>query len=104
MSVATLNNHITLNEEGFPIVRGTKTKVIQIVMDVMAHGWNADEIHEQYPYLSLAQIHSALAYYYDHRKELDADIERRQKSVDQIFREIGPSKLRDKVLKKRGLK
>lgn len=104
MSVATLNNHIVLNREGFPIIRGTRTKVIQIVLDVKAHGWTADEIHGQYPHLSLAQIHSALAYYYDHRKELDADIARREKLVDKSFREAGPSKLRQEILKKRGRK
>ena len=31
----------------------------------------------QYPHLSLAQIHAALAYYYEHQGELDADIQRR---------------------------
>jgi hypothetical protein len=31
----------------------------------------------QHPHFSLGQIHSALAYYYDHRDELDADLQRR---------------------------
>ncbi len=101
MTVAALNDHIVLNEEGFPIVKGTRTKVVQIVLDTK-NGWTVDEIHEQYPYLSLAQIHSALAYYYDHREEIEADIVRRDKLVKQIFQELGPSELREKVIKLRG--
>ncbi|MDX1946386.1 MAG: hypothetical protein SFU86_13375 [Pirellulaceae bacterium] len=29
---------------------------------------------EAYPHLSLAQIHAALAYYYDHQQEIDQQI------------------------------
>jgi len=72
--------HIELRE-GVPYVAGTRTKVIQIALDLLAHGWDADEIHLQHPHLSLGQIHSALAYYYDHREELDRDIEVRRRSA-----------------------
>ncbi len=39
--------------------------------------------------VSLGQIHSALAYYWDHRDELDRDIERRSRMIDEIRSEIG---------------
>ncbi len=103
MSVATINNHIILNDEGVPTVRGTRTKVVQIVLDAK-NGWSAEYIHEQYPYLSLAQIHSALAYYYDHRDEIEEDIARRERLVEEIRRELGPSELRKRVLEQRGSK
>lgn len=38
----------------------------------------------QYPHLSLAQIHAALAYYYDHQTELDAEIQRRRQEVNAL--------------------
>ena len=50
---------------------GTKTKVIEVVLDRLAHRWDVDEIHHQHPHLTRGQICSALAYYYDHQDELD---------------------------------
>jgi len=47
----------------------------------------------QHPYLTLGQIYSALAYYWDHQEELDRDIERRLQFVDQVQRVMGPSPL-----------
>jgi len=43
-------------------------------MDHIAHGWDADEIRRQHPELSLAQIHSALAFYYDNKSEMEESI------------------------------
>jgi hypothetical protein len=62
-----------------------------------AHGWSAEELHFQHPYLSLGQIHSALAYYWDHKSELDAEIERRSQFADQARQEAGPSPLLNKL-------
>jgi hypothetical protein len=39
------------------------------------HGWSPEEIQTQYPHLSLADIYAAMAFYYDHQEELDAQIE-----------------------------
>jgi uncharacterized protein (DUF433 family) len=36
------------------------------------------------PNLSLGQIHSALAYYYDHQEELDAEIEQDYQEVEKL--------------------
>ena len=52
-----------------------RIRVAQIVMDHLGHAWSADEIARQYPHISLAEIHSALAYYYDHREEIDNEIQ-----------------------------
>ncbi len=63
--------HIDLTEDGIPFLSGTQTKVEEVVLDHLAHGWEAGEIHRQHPHLTLAQIHSALAYYYDHQAKMD---------------------------------
>jgi len=41
------------------------------------------ELHLQHSYLTMGQIHSALAYYYDHEDELSKDIEHRLQKVAQ---------------------
>ena len=51
--------HIEVDEQNVARIVGKRTKVIQIVMDKMANGWDAETIHAQYPYLSLAEIHAA---------------------------------------------
>ncbi len=97
MNTATLYKHIILNEAGVPIVEGTTTKVIEIVLDVKAYGWSPEEIHFQHPYLSLGQIHSALAYYWDHQEELEADIKRRLLRIEEIRKELKPVPLVEKL-------
>jgi uncharacterized protein (DUF433 family) len=55
-----------------PCIDGTRHWVIDIVADHVAHGYSAAQIVEQYLDLTLAQVHTALTYYYDHQVELDA--------------------------------
>ena len=102
MAVATLNNHIILNAEGVPIIRETTVKVVEIVMDVKAYGWSAEEIHLQHPHLSLAQIHSALAYYWDNRDAIEKDIAERSEFADRMQEELRPYSLRP-LLEEKGL-
>ena len=66
-------SHISLDERGIPIIEGTTTPVIMIVKDKIS-GLSPEQIHAAYPYLSLSQIHAALAYYYDHQADLDSQI------------------------------
>lgn len=79
------------------MVEGTRTKVVEIVLDRLAHNWDPDEIQRQHPHLTLAQIHSALAYYYDHQKEIDADMDRRLRQVKEIQNAVGDSPVRLKL-------
>ena len=65
---------IELDENGVAWISGTRTKVIEVALDKVAHGWSPEEIHFQHDYLSLAQIHAALAYYYEHQVEFDAEV------------------------------
>lgn len=51
-----------------------RIRVAQIVMDYLAHGWSADEMCRQHPSLTLAEVHAATGYYYDHQAEIDAEI------------------------------
>jgi len=82
--VAVLNLLIEIDEKGVPWISGANTKVIEVVLDKMAHDSSPEQMHVQYPHLSLAQIHAALSYYYEHQAELDADIERRDRDVEAL--------------------
>lgn len=102
LAAETRYEHIALDQNSVPIIAGTNMKVIELVLERTAYGWSPEELHFQHPYLSMGQIHSALAYYWDHADELDRDIERRLEIVDQFRRTAGPSplvaRLKDKGL------
>lgn len=83
--------HIEINSKGVPCVDGTRTKVIDIALAQIANGWDVEEIQRQHPHLTLGQIHGALSYYYDHKEELDKDIEERRHDAERLRREIGDS-------------
>ncbi len=102
MLAETRYEHIVLNDLHVPIIGGTTMKVTELVLAQAAYGWSAEELHIQFPHLTLGQIYSALAYYWDHREELDKDIEKRLKKVDTIHKSIPVSPL-IKRLKDKGL-
>ena len=89
--------HIQLNNDDVPVIAGTTMKVVERVMAHFAHGWSPEELHFQFPHVSLGKIYSALAYYWDHKDALDADIERRDKIVDEIRRQTQPSRIAQKL-------
>ena len=61
-----------------------RTRVALIVMDYLARGLGPEEIARHYSYLKPAEIHSAMAYYYDHQEEIDAEI---QAEIEQLEKE-----------------
>ena len=93
--------HIDFTPAGTPLIAGTRTKVEEIVLDHLAWHWDAETIHRNHPHLSLAQIHSALAYYYDHQAEMDAQIEAGLRQVAQIKSRLGDSPVRLKLIAQR---
>ncbi len=90
-STVTSYEHVVLDEKNVPIIAGTTMKVIELVVAKTAYGWSPEELYFQYPHLTMGQIHSALAYYWDHKEELDQDIQRREELVEQIKKQQGPS-------------
>jgi uncharacterized protein (DUF433 family) len=82
--VAVINSLIEMDEQGVPWISGANTKVVEVVLDKIAHNSSHEQVHEQYSHLSLAQIHAALSYYYEHQAEVDADIERRDRYVEEL--------------------
>lgn len=60
-----------------------RVRVAQIAMDYLAHGWSAEEMCRQHPYLTLAEAHAALGYYFDHQQEIDEEIRLEWRLVEQ---------------------
>jgi uncharacterized protein (DUF433 family) len=92
-SIATAYRHIHLDDLQVPIVAGTTMKVVEIVVSQQAYGWSPEEIHFQYPNLSMSQIYSALAYYWDHRSEMDIDLQRRFDFAENLRQQSEPLNL-----------
>ncbi|MCH8043890.1 MAG: DUF433 domain-containing protein [Planctomycetes bacterium] len=70
----TLTQHIELRptRDGSvkAFIAGTRVRVQDIVSDHECHGRTPDEVANEYPHISLAQVHAALAYYFDNREEI----------------------------------
>lgn len=88
MLAETRYEHVVLSDSRVPLISGTTMKVVELVLAQAAYGWSAEELHIQFPQLTLGQIYSALAYYWDHQKELDKDIESRMEKVDRLQRDL----------------
>jgi uncharacterized protein (DUF433 family) len=89
--------HIDFRKDGQPIIAGKNFKIKHIALDLIAEGWNADEIQRQHPQLTLAEVHSALAYYYDHKEEMDKEIEEGYRYAEELRLQQGDSPLRRKL-------
>ena len=90
--------HIEVDEQDTAWIAGANVRVIEVVLDKLAYGWSVEETHFQHPSLSLAQIHAALAYYYDNQGHLDAEIERRRQEAEALAAGSADSSLRQKLL------
>jgi len=77
MTPKTLDQHIETTPGvcgGRPRIAGHRITVRQIVIWHDRLGRSADEIAAEYD-LGLSDVYAALAYYFDHRQEIDQDLE-----------------------------
>jgi hypothetical protein len=75
MSVAIRYPHI-VKPDATPahLERVPRVSVSMIVKDYLFYGWSIEEMCRQHPYLKPAEAHSAMAYYFDHKDEIEAEI------------------------------
>ncbi len=74
----TTHAHITKTPGvvgGSACIAGTRFPVRSVVIHVLRHGMTPEELVRDFPYLSLAQVHDALSYYYDFKSEIDLEID-----------------------------
>jgi uncharacterized protein (DUF433 family) len=60
---------------GRPLIAGTTLTVQDIVAGYVYKGYSVDDLVTHYPQINHAQVHAALAYYYAHKSEIDAQLE-----------------------------
>lgn len=59
---------------GRPIIKGTRTPV-QSIVEYYRLGMDAYQILTELSYITEAQLHDALSYFYDHKEEIETGIE-----------------------------
>ena len=72
---------------GRPRIDGTRISVATIALEVEHFGNSPKGIVEEWSYLTLPQVHAALAFYYANRAEIDADIEQEERLHDEMASE-----------------
>lgn len=77
---------------GKPRVAGTRIRVEDIVVWHEFQGKSPNEIVSDFPQLSLADVHAALTYYFDHREDIQRQMREAREFAAAMNASI-PSKL-----------
>ncbi len=99
-TLSVIREHIVSTPDtcgGKPRIAGTRIRVKDVVIWHDCQGMTAAEIVSKWPHLTLASIYAALAYYHDHREELNAEIaadqawyeEQKAKSTSLLHEKLG---------------
>jgi uncharacterized protein (DUF433 family) len=95
MSTAIEKTHVEITPGvcgGRPRIAGHRIRVQDIVIWT-EQGLSPDEIVDRFPQLSLADVHAALAYYHDHREDVDQQIRDDDELASRFRSESGPGLL-----------
>src|SRR5262249_3397854 len=82
---------------GRPRIDGHRVTVEDVAVWHERLGMSPDEIVSAHPSLPLSDVHAALAYYYEHRERIDADIEEGRRFVQEMRAKAPPSLIRQKL-------
>jgi uncharacterized protein (DUF433 family) len=90
--------------DGVVRVGGTRVTLDTIVA-AFQEGATAEEIAQQYPSLSLADVYDVIGYYLRRRDEVEAYLRQRQQEANRVRRQnesrFDPSGVRDRLLARR---
>lgn len=93
-----LQQHITIDQNtGKPCVTGTGIRVWDVYVLSERQGKTPDEIVAAFPHLTLADVHAALAYYWDNKPEIDRQMSEADEFVTQLRDSTGPGPLARKL-------
>ena len=81
---------------GRACIAGHRIRVLDIVAWHERRGLSVEEIVYQFSGLTLADVHAALAYYFDNRPEIEAEFLQDEQWADWLKANV-PSKLREKL-------
>ena len=77
---------------GRPCIAGHRVRVMDIVAWHEKRGMTPDQIADMFPGVTLANVHAALAYYFDHRQEIEDDLRNDDQWAQQV-KSATPSKI-----------
>src|SRR5437879_8246868 len=80
---------------GKPRIAGTRITVADVVLMHRRLGRALEEIAGTYD-LPLAGVYEAMAYYYDHKDEIDQSLDE-EEALAEAFKKNNPSRLREKL-------
>ena len=78
-------------------IAGHRVRVQDVAIWHEKLGMTPDEIVDAIPTLTLADVHAALAYYWDHRNEIEDQISAGSAAAEELRRLIGPGPLAEKL-------
>lgn len=99
----SVQSHIVATPDiahGRPRIAGHRTRVQDVAVWHERMGMSPDEMADQFG-LTLGEVYAALAYYFDHRQEIQRDLERDRKRIAEHKRR-SPSLVKAKLNKARG--
>lgn len=82
---------------GKPRIAGHRIRVQDVVIWYDRMKMTPAEIVEHYPTITLADVHAALAYYYDHRDEIERQMAEGEAFVAEMMAKAPPSILQEKL-------
>lgn len=85
---------------GKTCIAGHRVRVLDIVVWHEHQGMTPDEIVSHIPSITLADVHAALAYYFDHIEEIQEEM-RTERAFAEEFRRKNPSLLETKLRQER---
>jgi uncharacterized protein (DUF433 family) len=99
MTAAVIQEHIQIVDGPSgptPRIAGHRIRVQDIAIAHEQLGWSADEIVDQYPTITLADVYAALAYYWDHRDEIEQAIADERAYAEEL-RRVTPDPVKEKL-------
>jgi uncharacterized protein (DUF433 family) len=92
METAIEKKHIVATPDtcgGKPRIEGTRIRVQDVYVWHELQGQSPEEIVSNFPHLSLASVHAALVYFFDHRDQIVRDIQEDAAYVDAMKNQLG---------------
>ncbi len=80
-----------------PRIDGHRITVEDVAIWHEQMGMSPDEIVSAYPSITLADVHAALAYYYENRERIDADTIEGERFVQEMKAMLGPGPLQEQL-------
>lgn len=73
--------------DGHPVIEGSRVRVVDLAASHLYRHLTADELATNFN-LSLAQVYAALAYYYQHKAEIDAVLRSEAQQAEDYLRQL----------------